>query len=301
MKKLTRIFLIASAICLGGGIILFTIGIKMGAATKAWNLLSTGFPFGNSNIAVNLGSDDNETDAEVVNQNGESAFATYEIKNIEVAIGAAHTIIKPSSDDRIHVINNSNQKINVYISNDKLKIESDDDNVMTNVKGTISIEIPEGLKLDNLDMDYGAAEVESEGDYTIECRRFTLDLGAGDVKLNGIKAHDAEINVGAGNVVLNKTYTVNMDADLGMGAIEYQGDVSGDMEIDCSMGSVDMELDSRKEDHNYEYNVSAGSLRIDNEECAGFESVRSGNADVDSNYEIDCSMGSVSLRFAKII
>ena len=298
MNKFTKVFLMVIASLFVLGIILFSFGINRHGAESAWRLLSR------SSIVthgIRIGGIDNEEDngnVAKVHKGEESDFLASEIENIEIAIGATNAVFKLSEDDRIHVINESNQDINAYIMSDKLKIKSSDETDILVPEGTLYIAIPYGLTLEKLDMDYGAAKIECENDLGVKCDKVMLDIGAGDVTLAGINADGIEINLGAGNLALKNVYCDNLGGQIGMGNMDYSGDITGDMEIDCSMGNVTMLLDSSKGDHNLSYSVAAGNLSINNEELSGLGESKSGNADADSSYNIELSMGNVELFFA---
>ena len=306
MKKLTKIFLIASAVCLVLGIILFAIGIKNNGLDPASDILKDSGNMFNGEIHVGDGRVDDEDDGDdghlaTVRGGEESVFGADDFDSIDISIGATHAVIKPSTDGDVHVINNSNQDINAYIMGDKLKIKVKDDIKITDPEGLLIIQLPEGLSVEDIDMSFGAAEIETEGSLGLEAENIVIDLGAGNVVLNGIETDKLEVNVGAGSIELGDTYTRELEADLGMGNITYQGDISGDMSLKVSMGNADFTLDSTEDDHSYRYDIGAGSLSINGRESSGFGASTYINDGADSDFDIDLSMGNVSISFIRML
>jgi len=299
MNKLTKIFLITSAVLAGLGLILLIIGrVGGGNIGNALDLMEDSDII---HMDINHDTDEDNSHVATTGKNEETEFFTSDFDNISISVGAMHTVFRASDDANLHIINESDQNVKAYIMGDKLKIESDNKVSVSTDDGVIYIDLPGGMILDTVDMSYDAAYIESEDELDIYCDKFVIDLGAGDVGLGGITSDEIEVNVGAGNVELTNTRAEDLDVSVGMGGFTLKGDVTGDLDADCSMGNIDLLIDSPKEDHNIRYKVSAGNFSVDNNDYSGIGNGDVIDNDADSDYNFDCSMGNISVKFVSIL
>lgn len=295
MKKFTKVVLyivagmaLAGVICLGIG----SLGHgfkKIGEFGLSGSDRVIKFCFLDENTSIFENSDE-------VGSGQVTEYSAEGLKNLDFDLGAGNFEILPSSDGKIRITNNTSLDIKTKMENATLYVGTDNKSSFTyNEKSKVKIEIPENIDYESVEYSFGAGQFEQNLD--IKCKEYTLELGAGKAFIKGLTTDFICANLGAGEIEFNNAYTDNADFEVDMGTMNYQGDVYGSMELECSMGSVDMVLFSSEDEHNISYEIGAGSFGYGHRNYSGSGEYESYSEDVESNFEIACSMGTVNIDF----
>lgn len=126
-----------------------------------------------------------------------------------------------------------------------------------------------------------------------------IELGAGAMQLNDMEAKQFLINVGAGEMSISGVKADNMELSVGMGSVVVKGVVTGNLKAECSMGSVEMLLEGSRKDFNYQLQCAMGSIELENDKYEGLSQIKEIDNGAAKRLEVDCSMGSVNIRFTK--
>ena len=298
MKKFAKIVSLIAAICAGVGLLLILVGGINGGFVKAQNIDKGYLHVGPGHFYI--GNHSNNLSGENVVKNGEQITVSKDgIKDAVISVGATELEIVPAKGDEVVVINDTHEKVEVYVDDGCLKISTPDDAKVHigGEKRKLTIELP-AIVYDNFEIDLGAVDAEIMTD--INCTQFVCKIGAGNVDAKcTINAKEADIDVGAGNLSITKLYVDMMDADVGMGNFDMSGDVKGNLNADVGMGNITMTVESAREDHNYDIDVSAGTVTLGKQVVQVIANEFSEHNDSDYDYDIDCSMGSVDVIFVK--
>ena len=232
-------------------------------------------------------------------------YDAAKVRELTLDLGAREVMIVESEDDMIYVTNLSKYPIYTRLNDDELTISCDDGpGIGLNIGKKASslkvvIAIPKGMRFDEAKLSLGAVKLDVTT--VLNTDELTIDIGAGQATFDGIEAREATISVGAGQMTIKSFHADKLDADVGMGNMELSGDVKKDMELSCGMGSVKLDMEGRLEDHTIEYEVAAGSIRMDGRNLVegGGEGTIDNNSD--SKYELDCSMGSIELNWNGVL
>lgn len=164
----------------------------------------------------------------------------------------------------------------------------------------ISIEIGAGsieadtLTGDRISLELGAGEITVR---SAEADQFSVEIGAGQAAITSLSSRTLAADVGAGQITLKESTVRDADISVSMGQIRYQGTIAGDLDADCSMGQINLELTGTMEDHNYEVNCSMGEVSLGGESVSGVAGTRKIDFNAASDFDIDCSMGGISVTF----
>lgn len=161
--------------------------------------------------------------------------------------------------------------------------------------GAGSVEV-DALNGNQIDMDLGAGEIVVR---RVEADQFTVDVGAGEVRVDELDADTLKTSIGAGQITLTGSVVRDADISVSMGQIRYQGTVAGDLDADCSMGQIDLELNGKQEDHNYVVDCSMGEISLGTQKFSGMSSSHTIDHGVDSDFELNCSMGGIVVKFGQ--
>ncbi len=84
---------------------------------------------------------------------------------------------------------------------------------------------------------------------------------------------------------------------VGMGNVNLYGTIEGDMDAECGMGSLAILLTGSQEDHNYVVECSMGDTTIGDSSYGGLANEKTIANNSSSDFDIECSMGSVVIVF----
>ncbi|NLN03252.1 MAG: DUF4097 domain-containing protein [Clostridiaceae bacterium] len=120
--------------------------------------------------------------------------------------------------------------------------------------------------------------------------------GAAAIKIEKLHAKNVNFDIGAGTIHVDKLYAKELKSVTGVGDTIIEGRIDGDADISCSVGNVELELDNHPKDFNYKINVSIGTVDIEGVSLSKSSSQNIFN-DADYTMTIDCSVGSVDIKF----
>lgn len=176
--------------------------------------------------------------------------------------------------------------------------------------------LPEGCALEECRIDMGAGLVESS---FIKAQQVRVSVGAGTLDADGFEGDEVRLSVGAGEILAERVtagtadfeigaghmrieeLSVNREADISVSAgnCEIAGTIAGDLDLECDMGVTELSLTGSEEDHSYDVECGMGEVAVGSYSHSGFAAEKTWNAGKDSEFAIDCSMGTVTVVFDK--
>jgi hypothetical protein len=156
--------------------------------------------------------------------------------------------------DGLYIEASGIEKYQCYTENDTLFIKGSSTDSGT--KSQIILYIPKGFV-------FAAADIE---------------LGAGSVEIESIKADELRLECGAGRI--NAEYA---EAD--------------NISLKCSAGSINVRLFGVKEDYNFILENAIGMVDIGGESYNGVAQYQKIQNDADKNVSVNCSLGSIKIEF----
>jgi len=169
----------------------------------------------------------------------------------------------------------------------------------------LTLTLPEGIYLDEVDVEMGAGEVISMGLLTAE--NVKIDIDAGQITMAAVETETFEAEIAAGSVVVQQLDAKDCEIDVNMGNITLQESlVSGNMDAEVNMGDISIFLRDSYESHDYEVDCDMGEITISPEdgrtkEYSGFPhamELSGSHSDGMSRYRLACNMGSILLQFS---
>lgn len=123
-------------------------------------------------------------------------------------------------------------------------------------------------------------------------RKVDLELGAGNVGIDNLKAETANIECGAGQVTIRNTELANADIDAGVGKLEFSGTLKGKTEVNCGIGEVAIDLQGGSEIYTLDVEKGIGDISV-NEESVSSKTVI-GNGE--NKVSIEGGIGKISIN-----
>lgn len=248
-------------------------------------------------------------------------------------IGAGVVEFKTSDDGNYYFSSENAIKFQCYVKGDALYVIMDYTMNVTNQNHMVTVWIPENQTYREISFDVGSGDIRTQelnaddikfdvGSGNIHAQELnandiSFDVGSGDIRVQEMNADDIRIDVGSGAVTISQMETRNLivdigsgqvtmedstvkdsaDLDVGVGQVDYTGSIMGNLDADCSVGAMYFKLSGAKEDHNYEVECSMGSVTVGSESFGGMAASRSIQHGAASNFDLDCSIGEISITF----
>ncbi len=247
MKKTTKILLGISGICGSVGIILLVAGLILGVSTaQFWDALSLdlgGILNGGSRNEASLEaleSLDDISDPSLLPANWRTtSFPGVKSLSLEMDSGAVR--METYDGDEIQVcVQRDDQRTRMEMDGSCLEITQKDRKVFRQAGKAVKIYIPEDISFEDVDMDLGATEFESDG---FSAREISAQVGAGVLNIDGrITARESSWEVGMGvlNLGVLDCETTRLETGMGTAQVTLQGSQQDyELDGDLGMGSLD--------------------------------------------------------------
>ena len=142
-------------------------------------------------------------------------------------------------------------------------------------KMQIYIYIPEGYKLEEVEMN----------------------LSAGSLYIEDIHTEDLDIDVDAGEVQVDSFLTNDLTMNCDMGLIEALGKTLGDADLESGVGEINFTAIGNETDYNYDLNCDIGSIVCGEREFTEIGSEYQIENQSDKTMSIECGVGEVNVQF----
>lgn len=292
MKRGWKIFWIVCAVLAGLGLVLCLAGVVTGATLEGVrSVLSSGETVDDDEWHDEADDDTDQKkapdsvgteDAAEVTQSTDVKEFTG-VRELEIEVSYLEVEIEEYEGDTIRVdtsgIDQDLCSELVVDAGEELKIEvknkSKWEKFFKNHTGTLRIQIPE---------DYFLGEV-------------SIEVGAGELRVEDITAGELSIKVGAGSAVVDWFTADKIGVDCGAGEAEITGDAGRKIQIECGVGSAIYHASGRQEDYNYTLECGIGEVTVGRDSYSGL--ARKTQIDNNGNVimEIECGIGEVNVIF----
>lgn len=200
-----------------------------------------------------------------------------EIEELDIRISGSLLVIRDSSDAFFYIEKSGEGKSQAYEENGVLYVKAMQNSSVLGMQkeNKVILYVPENIDL----------------------HMINVDLGAGEIEWNALKADAIKVELGAGNFVAKNVVVGDLEVSLGAGECLIQGNLQGDVKVDCAAGSVTLKHAGAEEEFNYEIDCAVGSAQIGKESFSGLASSKNIDNDASKTMEISVSAGSVEVEF----
>lgn len=289
MGKVVKGFIIGACICIAVGLVLFIGAAVSGGLAGARSIMENG------GITIGFSSDDfgeyNTATEHTISLEGMDA------PDLELKLGAGEFEIIET--DREDILVKATKKVDVSADSDTIRIQTPKTfhfikiGIMENGNHVI-IEIPEGMKFEDVKMEIGAGELNCP---MLVSDSLRMDIGAGAIYVDEYICEEAVASVGAGEIVIGKGTAEDMDIDVGMGNLVFHGAIKDSLDVDCGMGNVQMWLEGSEKEHNYEIDCGMGNVTVGSTSYGGVAADQDIDNGASSEFDLDCGMGNLEIHF----
>ena len=124
-----------------------------------------------------------------------------------------------------------------------------------------------------------------------------IEVGVGAVEMRELSAAAITAEVGVGALEMKDMWAGRLDLDGGVGYVEYRGIIDGDVEVNGSVGGIALWVQGAEEDFNYEMDTSVGSVTVGSYTLAGLSGDRYINNNADKTMSLCSSVGAIEVKF----
>lgn len=235
------------------------------------------------------GDGDSEQEENTSSSDGYSIDALYfefeksQVKNLSLDFGAAEVAVIEGNKYCIETRGLPEEALNCYLNKEGTLVVSNahrfnlnfwSHNRRSRIVPRVLVTVPADASLGKLRVAVGAGKLVSK-------------------KLS-LKCNSGNIDVGAGNLVLDGIFGGRIDMRCGMGNLEFKGSVTGNVNLDCGMGSVNIELKGDPKSYSYDAKVGLGDFRFNGEKKSGVCQIYN-NQKLENHFSVNCGMGSVNI------
>ncbi len=319
MKKFAKRMLTAAGIFLGVGVVLGCIGAAGAHYTWQKNGNASGYTAvgdaldrlnkwdfrrikgdGRGLVLIYDGIEFDENHDIVYGSFTDDGLRDTDVHNLDLDIGGGSLILQYG--DGMELKKDGGPECQYYIEGDTFYLKQ-----RCPVGGgspDLILTLPEGICLEEVDIEMGAGEVMTKG--LLSSEEVIVEMSAGEISMDAVETGRLEAEVGAGAVSVFELDAGECDMEVSMGSITLQEAlVTGNMNAEVSMGEISIFLRDSYEDHDYEVDCGMGEITICQEdgktnEYAGFSNLaeRSGkNSTGESVYGLNCNMGNIYVKF----
>lgn len=231
---------------------------------------------------------------------GEEAknFAASEIKKLDLNLGAGEFIIREKSadDGQIDVLISGVGNCNYYVEDGTLVMDGFNKSfgISNTAISEVILEIPADMSFEEVDAEVGAGVMDITG---LQAQVVEASIGAGELNLESIKANEFSVKIGAGQLNAEEMDILNAEIEVSMGECIYEGLIKGNLEAECDMGNLELKLSGSQSEHNYQIECAAGNIDMKGFSVAGFAAEKNIDNGADSEYDISCNMGNITVEF----
>lgn len=247
------------------------------------------------NGIVLFGDDDMEWDDDPLENeylNPEAAMEYDDITELEMILGGCDVELVQGTDEKLRVdtskltFGDTGVSIRMQTSGSRLKIYMEKGNQIWDV-----------CKIKNKNHGFGILYIEVPASVRME--NITLHAGAANVMADGLYAKKMELKIGAADCDIRNADVDNLVAEVGAGDLEVEGTCNRDVDLKCGAGEMDLDLCGNEKDFNYSLKCGAGEIEIADQEYGGLAVAREIDNGSSKTVEIVCGAGDVSITFVR--
>ena len=214
-------------------------------------------------------------------------FNKSEVKNLSMDFGAAEVAVIEGDKYCIETRGLPEECLNCYLNKEGTLVVSNSHrfnlnfwshNRRSRIVPRILVTLPKNASVEKLRIAVGAGKLTSRK-LSVSCRSGNVDVGAGNIVVEGISG--GKINM-----------------RCGMGNLEFKGSVTGVVNLDCGMGSVNLELKGNPKNYSYDAKVGLGDFRFNGEKKSGVCQIYN-NQKMENHFSVNCGMGSVAIKISE--
>ena len=296
MDKFLKVCLTIASISIVLGVIIVAGVALSGKGREVIDVMEDGGVYWSEN-GFSVGSTVVLGDVEITEANGkEFVYPADEFDNLDIELAAGTFDIMEADVDEITI--RSTKDVKVSVKGNTLHVETPKHAHVISVGNKdvqkVEITLPKGQEFHTIDLQVGAGILVAD---VVKAEKLKLELGAGTAKITDCFCKTADINMAAGEVIVENGTVEKLDLDVAMGELQFAGSVTDELDADCGMGDMYIELPGESSDYNYTVDCGMGDIDVGDSSFGGVASSKKVDNDADIELDFDCGMGKIEVVF----
>lgn len=234
------------------------------------------------------------------------------ITSVDMEIGYGKVTIEEGSEFSIQASNLIDNQIKSYVdSNGTWIVKENGDNNIDFFGANINLEnifywnddvipqiiitIPKDFTAKDFNFHIGAGQAKVD---MIRANEGSFTVGAGELEIEQLEIKNQSVySIGTGQMILSQMNAANISVDCGVGDVLIEGSVFGDNNVKCGIGSVELKLTTNEEDYSYQITSGIGDVSINNKSYHQIANEVISNDGAEHNLNLDCGIGNINVDF----
>lgn len=183
-----------------------------------------------------------------------------------------------------------------YVENGTLYVKQKDDlklkdHLGGNTKMKITITIPDGVCLENIEVGADVGDVNIEG---IKTSQFTCDADVGDIDVKNAELGIVKFTADVGDINIDSAIMADASVEASVGNIDMKEVKVQNADITADVGDVAVKVIGNRDDYNLKLNAGLGDVKVDGEHSS---SHIENNTNGMYTFEVDGGVGNVRVDF----
>lgn len=223
-------------------------------------------------------------------------IADSEIRDLDLEVGGSYLCIEQSDDNAYYVEYEGAGKSQAYAKGNDLyiKVMNTSDLDFSEKENCFTVYVPKDAKLENVKIELGAGVMKLDG---LRADEMKIEIGAGQIVASDLATDDMKLSIGAGDMNLQSAKLGETKIEVGAGNCTIQGAISDDIKAECSMGNITLKLEGREEDFDYELECVSGNLVVGDSEYSGLSDSTEVDNGASQKMDLQCVMGNIEVVF----
>lgn len=229
--------------------------------------------------------------------------------DLEVYYGTVKIVENTESAEEIQVTVEYRKKshrrnVEAYKDGTTLRIEeTGSKHSWSNDSTRITICIPEDMQkngiMERVSLKQDAGDIFIETPLTAKNIDIIVNAGECQALSKIYSLEECKADVGAGEIDLREVEASKVSLHANVGEIDIAKITADDIDIDCGIGTIDATMSGREQDYDYEIDCSVGEVTIGDNDYAGLGSKKKIDNSADKKMVIDCNVGEVDVSFSR--
>lgn len=223
-------------------------------------------------------------------------IADMQIRDLDLEVGGSCLCIVQSDDNAYYVEYEGAGKSQAYTNGDELYVKVLNTSTLdySEKENRFTVYVPKDAQLEDVIIELGAGEMKLDG---LRADEMKIEIGAGQIEADDLAANDMKISIGAGDLNLQSAKLGKAKIEVGAGNCTIQGTVSEELKAECAMGNITLKLEGDEEDFDYELECVSGNLKVDGTEYSGLSNSKEVDNDASKKMDLQCVMGNIEVEF----
>ena len=223
-------------------------------------------------------------------------IADEQINDLKLDVGGCYFQIKLSDDEAYYVAYEGDGKSQAYAEDNDLyvKVLNASNLDFSKKENCFTLYVPADALFSDVDVNLGAGEMHLDG---LQADEMKIELGAGQIMADDMAAANIKISVGAGNVELQEATLGTVKIEVGAGNCLIEGEIFEDIKAECAMGNISLKLEGDEEDFDYELDCVTGNLKIGDTKYSGLSASKEIDNNAAQKMDLQCAMGNIEVDF----